>query len=843
MVNKCGVVSCNGNYNEENKCRLFKLPADTLERQRWIEAIPPRQDFVINPETYRICERHWKSGYAVKGSGKKARPVEPPTEFNVKKSCFPTPKPPPRKTNAEDRQLAFWRERDSIKAFSSFKPESELKNKYHNKNVISTRTSDQLVFVFMKDDFSESEVSVIVDDKKTLTCALIVTAFKRGIRVPLGKILHPNNGVNSMSQFFEAVHIAVNFEPHCDSLTRKVVDILKSHSDSSDCCGDNVRKLSFLTHQLELLINKQYSVSDYCFAIESFPHCNYEILREYLVLPSRRKLQSVISSVDTDYVLKATFDKMKIDQQKYVFLLVDEVKIRPTVAFAGGVLSGMAKNDENSKATSMLCVMMKALHRGPSVMISVTPVHRLTAHYQYGVVMDAAARVEKAGGHVLGSITDNHKVNQQYCCLFVRDSKTSAVAKHPLSEGRTWFLLFDTVHLLKCIRNNWITEKTQEIKLEDDAKASFEDIVQLYKEEKDNILKTTPLTRSSVFPSNLQLQNVKHVLRVFNDKVVAALRLRGCSQTAIFVERVLNWWKTVNVSGKGQDQRLNDPHHSVQEKDSTSLDTFVSLFQQAESGQGASRVKCLTHDTKKALIQTMEGLKAVCSYLLNSAGFNYVVLREIQSDRLEGEFGVYRQTTGANSLMTPRDVFSASQKRLAKHAASFLESVEVESVAKEHTCLGISITLEDAASMEICTAEIALTTSEESSSAYVAGWLESKCGEELCFTDEEPLVTSEAKDFIHEVSRGKFKTPHACTFELVRIGLSFVKKARHRACCRKRLTDILSTLASFNDIDIRCDRLFRHLSNVLFHGLQNLVRDQEKDAVLLQTSVKRARMI
>jgi len=116
--------------------------------------------------------------------------------------------------------------------------------------------------------------------------------------------------------------------------------------------------------------------------------------------------------------------------------------------------------------------------------------------------------------------------------------------------------------------------------------------------------------------------------------------------------------------------------------------------------------------------------------------------------------------------------------------------------------------LEDAASMELCTTEIALTASEESSSAYVAGWLESKCGEELCFTDEEPLVTSEAKDFIHEVSRGKFKTPHACTFELVRIGLSFVKTARHRACCRKRLTDILITLASFNDIDIRCDKTF-----------------------------------
>ena len=48
-------------------------------------------------------------------------------------------------------------------------------------------------------------------------------------------------------------------------------------------------------------------------------------------------------------------------------------------------------------------------------MVSVTPVHRLTADVQFAVVREAAICVEKAGGIVLGSITDNHKVNQQYC--------------------------------------------------------------------------------------------------------------------------------------------------------------------------------------------------------------------------------------------------------------------------------------------------------------------------------------------------------------------------------------------------------------------------------------------
>ena len=67
------------------------------------------------------------------------------------------------------------------------------------------------------------------------------------------------------------------------------------------------------------------------------------------------------------------------------------MKICPTVAFSGGVLNGMAKNDPDSKASSMLCVMMKGLHGGPSVMVPVTPVHKLTALYQFSVVKEAAA--------------------------------------------------------------------------------------------------------------------------------------------------------------------------------------------------------------------------------------------------------------------------------------------------------------------------------------------------------------------------------------------------------------------------------------------------------------------
>ncbi|KAF2363614.1 hypothetical protein FHG87_005633 [Trinorchestia longiramus] len=120
------------------------------------------------------------------------------------------------------------------------------------------------------------------------------------------------------------------------------------------------KKLVFWTCQLELLLQKQFSMNDYCSALQSYPKCNYEQLRDLLVLPCKRKLQYITSSIEKDQVLRETFDKIQTLQLKNVFLLVDEVQIPPTVSFSGGVLSGMAENNRHCKATSILITSTSA---------------------------------------------------------------------------------------------------------------------------------------------------------------------------------------------------------------------------------------------------------------------------------------------------------------------------------------------------------------------------------------------------------------------------------------------------------------------------------------------------
>ena len=100
-------------------------------------------------------------------------------------------------------------------------------------------------------------------------------------------------------------------------------------------------KHKFIIRQLQLVSSKTYTTSD--------SRCIYENLRDYLVLPSKIKLQYIVSGTDISKVLLKTYPKLDNDRQKLCILIVHEMNRRPTVAYSGGILSGMANNDPESK--------------------------------------------------------------------------------------------------------------------------------------------------------------------------------------------------------------------------------------------------------------------------------------------------------------------------------------------------------------------------------------------------------------------------------------------------------------------------------------------------------------
>ena len=92
----------------------------------------------------------------------------------------------------------------------------------------------------------------------------------------------------------------------------------------------------------------------------------------------------------------------------------------------------------------------------------------------------------------------------------------------------------------RTIGSSWYSEKIKKLTFDGKVIGSFTDVQQ--EREKDNIFKCTPLNSSAIYPTRLQLQNVKHVLNVFNNRVIAALQLDGKVETAAFMQDVLSQW-------------------------------------------------------------------------------------------------------------------------------------------------------------------------------------------------------------------------------------------------------------------------------------------------------------
>ena len=182
--------------------------------------------------------------------------------------------------------------------------------------------------------------------------------------------------------------------------------------------------------------------------------------------------------------------------------------------------------------------MLKFFYGEPSATISVTLIHKLSAEYQFDAVKPGLL-IEKISWVVLKTITGNDNVNQQFCKLYNRTREFQTI----LSSDNTccWYLLYNTVHQLKCLRNNWTTEKCQKLSFDKNSVPSFLNGKDLYQAEKDTILKTTPLTCSAVYPSKLQQQKGYDVLKVSSDRVITTFKLQGAGDTASFIQLILDW--------------------------------------------------------------------------------------------------------------------------------------------------------------------------------------------------------------------------------------------------------------------------------------------------------------
>ena len=572
---------------------------------------------------------------------------------------------------------------------------------------------------------------------------------------------------------------------HCGCLCY-VTSLSKNHVTILDKWSNLAEAIRYLTN-IELSIKKQviveslssmkvlsigdtlYSSNTIVRAFEYFSvsRALYKRIRNDYQLPSVSTLQKLIlkaSKLNNDEFILHVFCKLT-NRQRQCILIVDEVYVKASLTYRGGELFGKSVNQPDKLAKTILSVMIKCLFGGPTFIVCMIPVCCLDSDFQYEVVDSILGSISNANGSCVAIICDNNKVNVKFFSLF------ETLEEKPWLTKNNIFLLYDYVHIWKNIRNNWITEKTQEIQFKDDDDnliARWSDLKNLYNLESKTLVTLSRLNTASIFPKPVERQNVSLCLRVFCDETLSALSTHpkidqtNVKGTVVFLKMFIEAWKIINVHKLGDDKRLRDPLRSViNSTDDLRLQQILSLSQICEDmdcHNGKNRIKTLTVETSKAIVHTLKGLVELAKYLL-STSHEFVKLGDLTSGPIEKAFSKLRQGAGGAYFISVQQVL---EKTNIEHSKLLLQyDSDFRELHVDHTCMNCQRELTQKESEIFDSLKILesnLTDSVKMALVYIAGYLQFKIGYEDLDTDTHSYC-NEYGAYLLDLDRGGLTKP------------------------------------------------------------------------------------
>ena len=605
MPRKCCVWKCTSNYKTDTD-KLYKVlsfPKDPEERRKWVLALPNKLKNNDASIYQGICTLHWSqvddngeliplergSVPMVHNSGPCPRPAIPPFYFtNCEKSNFvQSNKTTPRtakKATVESRAIDI----DEIDAFNA--------QDLFPLDTFHTRFKDE---IREYGDFYE----IVID--------VGVTQYVLQSREREGAI-HKFSVYFTVSQF-TSNSIVVQYDAYklgkkmyspsikCISRSSELTELMRCiiHEPINE-------KHSFLLRQMTLQSLPKngsiYDRTDFLLSYEWFSHSRslYSLLRKHLVLPSISTLQRItnVTRSTPDNVLFKSFFSSLEERQRFCILIIDEVYVKAAVTYRGGTVYGYADDNQREKATTILCFMVKCLFGGQTFVVKLLPNHKLTAQYQFDNTIQVIQLLHDCGGTVFAIINDNNRVNQLFFKLFTTtDPQKPWHAVSPVDPSKPLYLMYDSVHIFKNIRNNWIDEKLQTLRFvigEETLEAKWSDLISLYTFESlptasgsKTKLKVSTLTKTSLNPTNTEKQKMSLVLNVFSEATTAALKTSSSTTasmqiTATFIELVLSWLKVVNAkSPKTAFHKRDEERAVIYDLDSPQLKVLIDWASRA----------------------------------------------------------------------------------------------------------------------------------------------------------------------------------------------------------------------------------------------------------------------
>jgi hypothetical protein len=237
--------------------------------------------------------------------------------------------------------------------------------------------------------------------------------------------------------------------------------------------------------------------------------------------------------------------------------------------------------------------------------------------------------------------------------------------------------------------------------------------------------------------------------------------------TAVFVKNVTRMWNILNIKSPRVGKRLRDADRSpIEDPNNPRLEFLLKMataFKIMDNSLRGKRVRGLTGDTSNALHQILIGMVDLVKTILAS-GHKYVLTGKIQSDRVEKEFGIYRQSSGGNYFISAEQVISSLQLQRLRLFSKLNIHVE-EDVENDCCSIDLHDSKDDLELLENCFEEASnLSTLEKSTLYYISGYVTQKEG--IVCSDTADVTSLPESEFTVQLSRGGLKFPPINLYDL-----------------------------------------------------------------------------
>ncbi len=628
MVNRCCVPGCPASKSNISGVTFHRFPSDPVLLGAWLEHFP-KTNFAPSAHS-RVCSLHFsENDFTCKSQDKQESKRRQQNHLLTRRlvpQAVPTFQPIPEKGPLEDVSFSTYLEL-ALSVDNIPLPDGTI--------VVDAET--QYCFIELSTNITgaiEVVYSLQVEDD------LEFNMYVRGVKVAKtcvrhilkGQGLHSTLMVSAILHFLKGLAQLEDPDEAAKMFVRGCGTTLRDLAVSDT---NLAKKLAFLSEQLELSVlpkmGRKYSQELLTAALiwkTTSPALYGRLVEEEILsLPSIRNLQYLSSCFGTDVnlteetkaYLRARFHKL-CERERLVEIMIDEINIQQKLEFSHGKLHGW--NDGNLCKT-LLSFMIQSIAGSHEDVVALYPLSKISSEIIKKNFDAILACLCDIGYTVVVVSVDNAAANRKFYVYALCNGELRSSIPNPHRPGEVIFLLFDSVHNFKNLRNNFNNRKVLLFPdfdcFDKILTAKYKHVEDLYAFELTKPVKLAhKLSHKVLHPSTIEKTNVQLADSFFHESTINALifyakeqlpdgpSTDGWLETSKFMQLVRQHWNIVNVKSclLGQ-KKLNVWQKPIKGVDSESVQfllKFASWLRRWQSMRDRSH--SLTRETFTALIQT-----------------------------------------------------------------------------------------------------------------------------------------------------------------------------------------------------------------------------------------------